>query len=455
MVTESLGQVTPLTPVEDPGPTTSGFFRSLPQRELAAFLLIPVLVLVAVAAGTVLASERIARANALAEAERTAVRVAQLLVAPVLADALAGLPGRWQELERILATRMRDGSISTVVVWSAEGEIVFSSDPDLVGERIEPSDELLTAIGGTTLADVDDDPETAYDGEGDGPMVEVYVPLSVRGEPMAVETYFSHDGIDRQASLLRWEIIPVAVGALVLLQLVQVPIAMSLARRVRRHETERAELMSLSLTASERERRAIAADVHDGPVQDLAGISYALGALRATVPPERQDTVERLAVAVRNALQSLRRLMTDIYPPDLSGPGLAMALTDLTEPLQAQGIVVSLDVEPPPELSPAAAAAIYRTAKEALVNVAKHAEASRVWVCLERTEHDGQPAALLEIADDGVGFPETGTDRRREGHLGLRVLVDRIEDLGGTVELGKRLSGGAVLTAVIPLLPLR
>jgi signal transduction histidine kinase len=213
--------------------------------------------------------------------------------------------------------------------------------------------------------------------------------------------------------------------------------------------------MSLSLTASERERRAIAADVHDGPVQDLAGISYALGALRATVPPERQDTVERLAVAVRNALQSLRRLMTDIYPPDLSGPGLAMALKDLAEPLQAQGLVVSLDVESPPELSPEAAAAIYRTAKEALVNVAKHAEASRVWVCLERTEHDGQPAALLEIADDGVGFPETGTDRRREGHLGLRVLVDRIEDLGGTVELGKRLSGGAVLTAIIPLLPPR
>jgi signal transduction histidine kinase len=346
---------------------------------------------------------------------------------------------------------MRDGSISTVVVWTAEGEIVFSSDGDLVGERVTPSEDLLAAIGGTTVADVDQDPETAYEGTSDGPMVEVYVPLTVRGEPMAVETYFSHDGIDRQASLLIWEIIPVAVGALVLLQLVQVPIALSLARRVRRHEGERAQLMSLSLTASERERRAIAADVHDGPVQDLAGISYALGALRSTVPAERQDTVDRLIGGVRNALQSLRRLMIDIYPPDLSGPGLALAINDLVEPLRAQGVLVLLDVDPPPELSPEAAAAIYRTVKEALTNVAEHAGASRAWVCLERTELDGEPAALLEIADDGVGFPETGTDGRAEGHVGLRVLMDRIADLGGAVELGKRMSGGAVMTAVIPL----
>ena len=216
-------------------------------------------------------------------------------------------------------------------------------------------------------------------------MVEVYVPVTVRGDPVAVETYFSHDSIDRQAALLRGEIIPVAVGGLVLLQLVQIPIAVSLARRVRRHDSERAKLMELTITASERERRVIAADVHDGPVQDLAGISYALSALRSSVPADRQDTVDRLVGAVRNALQSLRRLMTDIYPPDLSGPGLAGAIEDLVEPLRAQGVAVSLDVQPPPELSPDAAAAIYRTAKEALLNVATHAEAQQVWVSLEQT----------------------------------------------------------------------
>ena len=451
MSVDSLGQVTSLDPSDSPATSRRPSWRNWHERELAAFLLIPILVLIAVAAGTVFASERIARANALSEAERTAVRVAELLVAPILADALAGVPGRREELLEILDTRMRDGSISTVVVWSADGEIVFSSETDLVGERVEPSEELRAAINGLTTAEVDDDPETAYRGEISGPLVEVYVPLTVEGEPMAVETYFTYDGIERQASRLRWEIVPVAVGALILLQVVQVPIAMSLARRVRRHESERAELMARSLTASDRERRAIAADVHDGPVQDLAGISYALSALRSSVPPERQETVDRLTGGVRNALQSLRRLMTDLYPPDLSGPGLAMAIRDLTEPLEAQGVDVSLDVEPPPDLAPAVAAALYRTAKESLANVAKHAEASRVWISLERTELEEWPAVQFEVADDGVGYPETGTDGRRDGHVGLRVLIDRVVDLGGTVELGKRHGGGAVMTAVIPL----
>jgi two-component system, NarL family, sensor kinase len=444
MAADSLDLVTPLDPPEQ-RPA-----RSRPRRELAAFLLIPVLVLAAVAAVTVVASERIARANALEEAKRTAVAVAQVLVAPVLADALSGIPGRRQELKRILNTRLRDGSIRTVVVWTAEGEIVLSSNSELEGERVAPSEELLAAIGGATVAHVDPQPETAYRSDT-GPLVEVYVPLTVRGEPMAVETYFSYDGIDREASRLRWEIIPVAIGALILLQLVQIPIAMSLSRRVRHHERERAELMAMSLTASDRERRGIAADLHDGPVQDLAGISYALAGLRSAVSPERQDTVDRLVGAVRNALLSLRRLMVDIYPPDLSGSGLPQALRDLTEPLRAQGIDVSFTVEPPPEMSSQAAAAIYRTTKEALANVAKHAAASRVWVCLEKTEHNGAPAVELEIADDGVGYPETGTDGRYEGHLGLQVLIDRVADLGGTVELGRRHGGGAVMTAVIPL----
>ena len=344
--------------------------------------------LAALATAAVFASERIARSNALADAERTATRVAEVLVAPGTGRCPGRRAGRRQEeLERILDTRLSDGSINSVVVWSAEGEIVFASERELVGERGTPSAALRAAIAGRTVSDVDTDPETAYEGPGEpeGPMVEVYVPVTVRGDPVAVETYFSHDSIDRQAALLRGEIIPVAVGGLVLLQLVQIPIAVSLARRVRRHDSERAKLMELTITASERERRVIAADVHDGPVQDLAGISYALSALRSSVPADRQDTVDRLVGAVRNALQSLRRLMTDIYPPDLSGPGLAAAIEDLVEPLRAQGVAVSLDVQPPPELSPDAAAAIYRTAKEALLNVANHAEAQQVWVSLEQT----------------------------------------------------------------------
>jgi two-component system, NarL family, sensor kinase len=419
-----------------------------PRRELLAFCLTALLVLLVVSAGTIWISERIARANALAEAERAAERLGTLLVAPILEEHLLGLPGRFEELDRVVDYRMSDGSVTKIVVWRPTGEIVYSSDPGLVNRELDPSPEMLRAVAGETVAEVDEDPETSVDGEA---QLEVYAPMRAANEDLAFEAYFSYETIDRQAARLRGQIIPMAIGALVLLQVVQIPIATSLARRVSRQEAERTALMQRSMEASDRERRAIAADVHDGPVQDLAGVSYALSALRGSLPPERQPTVDRLVGAVRHAVQSLRRLMVDIYPPDLSGPGLGVAIADMAEPLRAEGIEVLMDSGPLPEMTPDAAAVLYRTAKEALVNVAKHAQATHAWITLEETELGGAPAVRLEIADDGVGFPESGTDRRQEGHLGMSLLRDRVVDLGGSVTLGEHRGGGALLTAVVPL----
>jgi signal transduction histidine kinase len=424
---------------------------SRPRQELAAFLAVALLVLVAVSAGTVLISERIARANALAEAERTATRLSRLLIAPLLTDYLRGVPGAFEDLDRIVGYRTSDGSVTSVVIWTGEGRVLYATHAEIIGERFTPSPELLTAVGGTVVANVDEAPETSYEGVAPGPMVEVYAPLTADGQSLAFEVYLSYEGIEREARLLRWQIIPMALGALVALQVVQIPIATSLARRVRRHEAERAELMERALTDSDRERRAVAADLHDGPVQDLAGVSYSLSALRMSVSTAQQATVDRLVDAVRHAVGSLRRLMVDIYPPDLSGPGLGLAVGGLAEPLQARGITVSVDTGPLPGLSPETAAAVYRTARETLANVATHAGASTVWVRLELTEHAGRPAVLLEVADDGVGFPETGIDRRSEGHLGLRLVADRVAQLGGRVEFGRRPDGGAVVTTVLPL----
>lgn len=424
---------------------------SRPRHELSAFLAVAALVLVAVSAGTVVASEPIARANALADAERTADRLGRLVIAPLLSDVLRDVPGAYEDLDRVARNRTSDGSVASMVVWDAEGRVLYSTHEELVGEVYDPSPELLEAVGGRIVAEVDEAPETAYEDVSPGPMVEVYTPLTADGRSLAFEAYFSYDRIEREAAHLRWQILPMSIGALVALQLVQIPIAVSLARRVRRSEVERAQLMERALTDSDRERRAVAADLHDGPVQDLAGVSYALSALRSSVPAAQQPGVDRLVGAVRHAVGSLRRLMVDIYPPDLSGPGLAVALGDLVEPLRARGLTVSVDTGPLPELSPATAAAVYRTAKEALANVAAHAGASAVWVRLEETGPPALRAVLLEVADNGAGFPDTGIDRRSEGHLGLRLVHDRVTDLGGRATFGDRPGGGAVVTAVLPV----
>jgi two-component system NarL family sensor kinase len=427
--------------------------RTWAGLEILAFVVVPLIVLVGVAATTVLVSERIARANAVADAEAIATRFTRLLLEPRLEDALAGDPSWENEFRQIVEQRLSDGSITFLLVWSATGEILLSSVPSAEGDRHRPSSELQAAVEGEVVSEVDEDPEPSYQGSVDGPMVEVYVPATASGETVVVEMYFAYDGIEEQAALLRGELIPLAVGALVVLELVQLPIATALARRVRRQETERAELLKLSLTASERERRSLAADVHDGPVQELAGASYALGALRMSLPEERRPDADRLIGALRRAVQSLRRLMVDLYPPDLSGAGLVDALEDLAAPLRTEGVQVSVHTAPVPHLDRDNAALLYRTAKEALTNVAKHASARRVWVSLGPADDGAGAAVRLDIEDDGVGFPSDGRNGVENGHLGLRLVEDRLRDAGGTLYLRDRPEGGASLTAVVPSRP--
>jgi two-component system, NarL family, sensor kinase len=420
-----------------------------PRWALLIFLAVPLVVLAAVAGGTLLISERIARANALDDVQNNAVRMATYLVRPLLVDALAGVPGRWDDLDRVMMNRLQDGSIASVVIWQADGEVIWASDKAVVGRRVEHNSELEEAFDEGVVSDVDSAPETAPDG-GDAPMVlEVYVPVTIGGDQYAIEAYYLYDGVEREAGLLRGQLIPLAIGALVVLQLVQIPIAASLAGRLRRRELERAELTERSLTASEAERRAIAADLHDGPVQDLAGVGYALSGLRDAVPPDRQQMMDRVIGAVRNSVLSLRRLMIDVYPPDLSGPGLATALGDLVQPLRDRGLLVDLSTGPLPDLPPATVAVLYRSAKEVLANVVHHSSANAVRVRLEQVA-DGR-SVRLEVLDDGAGFPDLDHDPTPAGHLGLHLVRDRVTAVGGELELANPEAGGALVAVTVPV----
>src|SRR3954453_6648513 len=152
-----------------------------PRWALLIFLAVPLVVLAAVAGGTVLISEHIARQKALNQVQANAVRMAQFLVRPLLVDALAGVPGRWDDLDRVMMNRLQDGSIASVVIWQADGEIIWASDKAVVGRRVEHNAELEEAFDEGVVSDVDSAPETAPDG-GDAPMVlEVYVPVTIGG----------------------------------------------------------------------------------------------------------------------------------------------------------------------------------------------------------------------------------------------------------------------------------
>ena len=419
---------------------------------IAAFLAVPLIVLLAVSVGTLLLSERLARANALAEAKATVVGTARFLVAPVLLDALNGVPGRWDELDRRVENRLRDGSITGILVWDHNGRVLYSSDHEATGRIVPPSPELTAAVGGKVVADVVSTEEIGDPDPSLRPLVEVYVPLNVSKPDLVLETYLGYERIQRVSSLLRDQIIPVTVGALVLLQVVQVPLGVSLFSRVRRQDAERTELLARTLTASDRERRAIAADVHDGPVQELAGLGYALSALRPAMPARAQAATDRLIASVRDSVAGLRTLMADLYPPDLTGTAMPAALEDHIRRVRSDSFAVHLEATEVPELSSPGAAVLYRTAKEALAVLPGPGAAANAWVSFGPVTLDGAPAALLRVRVDVAPAPEPLSARSADDLEGLNLMRRELVDLGGSLSVTTDVPSGAIVTAVVPVM---
>ncbi len=428
------------------------------RRELFLFYGAAALALIVVAVGAVLASRSVAQSQALTESEGMTTRMADLVMGPLLLAAMNGGEDERAALVNAVEHRMKDGYLREVMVWDASGRVIFADDPNEIGQQVEPPQEVIDAITrGTISSEFESEPEASglSPEETEDGFVEVYVPLDLPNQaPMAFEAYYDYARVDENANSLMAQLIPLVLIPLVVLMIILVPIALSLSRRIRRSDAERAELLEHSLSVSEKERIRIAADLHDGPIQDLAGVGYALGAVAVAVPEQQQPLMQAVQQTVLSAIESLRRLMVDLYPPDLSASQLPATLSDLAEPLRKEGVEVSINVDPLPDIGNEVVTAIYRIAHEALANVSEHAGASTVSIDLA---NGGDPKThttewiTLRIADDGVGVDDKKLDRRSEGHLGLRLLRTRVEDLGGAVTVSRREGGGTTVNATLPL----
>ena len=245
--------------------------------------------------------------------------------------------------------------------------------------------------------------------------------------------------------------IPVLAVALIAFAWLQIPLAYRLAGRVREGQQDRERLLQRAIDASDLERRRIAGDLHDGPVQQLAGVSMSLSAAADRLEPDDPEAAAALrdaAERTRQGMRSLRSSLMGIYPPTLERAGMSAALSDLTAPLAGYGITVDLDVDETLELTPRTESLLFRAAQESVRNVTSHAEATHVRV---RLAHDGN-AAVLEIADDGKGFaPAQAEAARADGHLGLRLLADLARDAGGSLDLASTPGEGTTVRLEVPL----
>jgi signal transduction histidine kinase len=261
----------------------------------------------------------------------------------------------------------------------------------------------------------------------------LYVPLVVQARPIGVVV--AHDRLGATPSFTDDDVrLTESLAA-------RAAIAVDLSQRVSRDAVRRV------VEAQELERARLARELHDQTGQALTSILLGLKALEERVDTDEGRTAAaELRQLVVSTLQDVRRLAVELRPAALDDFGLVPALERLRDTVSEQS-AISVDVQSslgdrrlPAEVE----TMLYRMVQEALTNVVKHADASRVTVRLSRSD----TSVVLAIHDDGKGFDPQSA---RDGGLGLVGMRERVALLGGRFVVEASEGAGAMLKAEVPL----
>src|SRR5512133_2342513 len=308
---------------------------------------------------------RAGQAEAIRDAKDQTRIAAEGSVEPALSDGLLReQPSALAAVDRVIQERvLTDDAIARVKIWDSSGRIVYSDQSALIGKRYQlGADERADFGNGRVTAEVSDlsKPENRYE-RGMGRLLEVYLPIRTpSGRPLLYETYYRSSFISARAGRIFRQFAPLMIGALILLAMIQLPLAWWLARRIQRGQDERERLLKRAIDASDVERRRIARDLHDGVVQDLAAVSYSLAAAAEGAPAPYDSNLRTAAAETRHGIGQLRTLLVEIYPPELHRAGLSAALADLLGTASGRGLETSLDVDPDLRLEPETEALFFR-----------------------------------------------------------------------------------------------
>jgi len=397
-------------------------------------------------------------------AERQAVHAAadfslaearQEITPAVTAAVLRGDAASLSALDQVVRSRLLSDRVLRVKLWKAPGQILYSDDRRYIGRSYPLTrKERRTLAGGAADGEVSDltSPEHRYDHfPGVDEVLQVYAPVQgPGGQRLMLELLVRADDLNQVALSAARAELPAVLLALLALEVLQLPLALGLVRRVQQGQREREALHRHALEARDHERRQIARDLHDGVVQQLAGVSYSLasvGAGAAEVPQDVLGVVRSAAATTRDSALELRTLVAELTPPTVYEVGLARALEDLVTSLDDAGAVrAELQVQPGFSAQPDAAGALFRAAQEALRNVVKHAGASHVLVRLER---DGRLVRVV-VSDDGRGLPSPGWAEGDGHHFGLRLLTETAREVGGRMNVSSEPAGGTTFLFELP-----
>ncbi len=215
-------------------------------------------------------------------------------------------------------------------------------------------------------------------------------------------------------------------------------------------EWDRYEIKNRLVESRERERLRLAQDLHDAPIQDLYGMIYQLDDLRDVLKdPDGEKVLNECDHTLHRVVNSLRTICRELRPPSLSPFGLEVAIRDHVEKFRDQNpsIEVNLDLmQDRQALSDSMRLTLFRIYQQAVLNVARHAQATEVHVRLRLDD----ATVTLEVDDNGTGFevPENWMELVRDEHFGLLDIAERVETIRGKLEIVSALGEGTLVRVI-------
>ncbi|MCL4351188.1 MAG: sensor histidine kinase [Firmicutes bacterium] len=201
----------------------------------------------------------------------------------------------------------------------------------------------------------------------------------------------------------------------------------------------------------EEERRRIARDLHDGPIQVLINLSMRLQIIQRMLHTDidlAKEELDRSQQRLIGSINEIRQLIYDLQPVAIDEIGLYAAIEALATRAQKDwGLACTIRLPETGDtaigLTPAKTIAVYRLVQEALNNIHKHSQAEHAAIAITL-----DPSQLMiTIADDGVGFDPAAIT---EGHFGLSGMTDRVQYLGGSAHIESAHGSGSTLTFTVP-----
>lgn len=219
----------------------------------------------------------------------------------------------------------------------------------------------------------------------------------------------------------------------------------------RRIEAEFEELQRRLINNVEAERLKLSQELHDGPMQELYGLTYQLQSYRSVKEEEGQIGLGDLQENILEVIHSLRSITGELRPPTLAPFGLEKAIRSHSEQFRKSQpelefhLQLAQDGQSLPE---EVRLALFRIYQMALTNVIRHARASRVDILLVLDAE----SVMLEVKDDGCGFelPPRWLDLVRKGHYGLASASERAEAVGGRLVVESQPGAGTRLKVWVP-----